>query len=144
MAPPRMLTRAGFVDVVAVSHAWGSWRTSALASHANELAAMPSLHIAWACWSALAMWRIGNRRSWRVGAVCYPLMTALVVMATANHFFVDVVAGLLTMAMATGTTELWRARRTSIKKLDRQAAEGSLNGHQRPLLSDADTRANRA
>ena len=35
-------------------HAFGSWHTGALASHANQLAAMPSLHMAWAAWCALA------------------------------------------------------------------------------------------
>ncbi len=48
VAPPRML--GGFTDVVATTHAIGSWHTGALASHANQLAAMPSLHIAWAVW----------------------------------------------------------------------------------------------
>ena len=46
VAPPRMLD--GFTDVVASTHAFGSWHTGALASHANQVAAMPSLHMAWA------------------------------------------------------------------------------------------------
>ena len=56
VAPPRMLP--GFTDVVASTHAFGGWHTGALASHANQLAAMPSLHIAWAVWCTLALWRI--------------------------------------------------------------------------------------
>jgi hypothetical protein len=48
VAPPRMLPASGFVDVVAVTHTWGAWHSGALASQANELAAMPSLHMAWA------------------------------------------------------------------------------------------------
>ena len=51
VAPPRMLH--GFVDVVSSTHAIGSWHTGALASQANQLAAMPSLHIAWAVWCTL-------------------------------------------------------------------------------------------
>jgi hypothetical protein len=102
LAPPRMLPAAGFVDVVAVTHAWGSWRTSAMASQANELAAMPSLHVAWACWTAAALWQVlaGKRR--RGLLLIYPAMTALVVMATANHFLLDVVAGVATVAAASG------------------------------------------
>jgi diacylglycerol O-acyltransferase len=53
VAPPRMLP--GFTDVVASTHAIGSWHTGALASHANELAAMPSLHIAWAATLAVSV-----------------------------------------------------------------------------------------
>ena len=102
LAPPRMLPGAGFVDVVAVTHAWGSWRTSAVASQANELAAMPSLHVAWAIWTTTALWQILRSRRWRVVAAAYPVMTALVVMATANHFLLDVVAGLLTVVAAAG------------------------------------------
>jgi hypothetical protein len=108
LAPPRMLPAAGFVDVVAVTHAWGSWRTSAMASQANELAAMPSLHVAWACWSTIALWQILGRRRWRVLAVAYPIMTAVVVMATANHFLLDVVAGLATVFAASGAAALLR------------------------------------
>lgn len=100
MAPPRMLTGAGFVDVVAVSHALGSWHSGTLASQANEFAAMPSLHIAWAVWSALAIWRATGRRTLRVIAVGYPLVTAVAVLATANHFLLDVVGGVLTTMAA--------------------------------------------
>ncbi|HEX3426722.1 MAG TPA: phosphatase PAP2 family protein [Acidimicrobiales bacterium] len=100
LAPPRMLPSAGFVDLVAVTHAWGSWRVGALASQANELAAMPSLHIAWAVWSALAAWRILKGRWWRGVVFTYPGMTAIAVMATANHYFLDVVAGVATIAAA--------------------------------------------
>ena len=49
-----MLTSLGFRDVVSSSHAFGNFHTGSLASHANELAAMPSLHMAWAAWCALA------------------------------------------------------------------------------------------
>jgi len=102
LAPPRMLPGAGFIDVVAITHAWGSWRTSPVASQANELAAMPSLHVAWACWSAWAGWQILAGRRWRPVVLIYPLMTALIVMATANHFFLDVVGGVATVAIAYG------------------------------------------
>lgn len=100
LAPPRMLPSAGFVDLVAVTHALGSWRAGALASQANELAAMPSLHIAWAVWSALALWRMLDGRWWRGVAFVYPCLTAIAVMATANHYFLDVVAGVATIAVA--------------------------------------------
>jgi uncharacterized membrane protein YkvA (DUF1232 family) len=112
LAPPRMLPAAGFIDVVAVTHAVGSWRTSAMASQANELAAMPSLHMAWASWSAIAAWRILPGRRWRWAVLIYPAMTALIVMATANHFLLDVVAGLATVLAAGGLALIlhkWRS-----------------------------------
>src|SRR5438105_2353059 len=100
LAPPRMLTAYGFTDVVASSHAFGSWHTGSLASQANQLAAMPSLHIAWAAWCTLALWRLSERRWVRVVAIAYPVLTTLAVLATANHFVLDVLAGLLTLAVA--------------------------------------------
>ncbi len=98
VAPPRMLK--GYIDVVADTNAFGSWHTGALASQANQLAAMPSLHIAWAVWCTLALWRISERRWVRALAVLYPCMTALAVLATGNHFLLDIVGGLEVMAVA--------------------------------------------
>lgn len=98
VAPPRMLD--GFTDVVASTHAFGSWHTGALASQANQLAAMPSLHMAWAGWCALALWRISERRRVRALALIYPCLTALAVLATGNHFVLDIVAGLLVLALS--------------------------------------------
>jgi hypothetical protein len=95
VAPPRMLH--GFTDVVAASGAFGSWHTGALASQANQLAALPSLHMAWAGWCTLAAWRITTRRRVRVLAVLYPCMTTLAVLSTGNHFLLDVLAGVLTL-----------------------------------------------
>jgi hypothetical protein len=100
MAPPRMLVGMGFQDIVAATHALGSWHTGALASDANQLAAMPSLHLAWATWCSLVLWRLSTRRSLRALAILYPCVTTLVVLATGNHYLTDVVAGAATTALA--------------------------------------------
>ncbi len=100
VAPPRMLTGYGFSDVVASTHAFGSWHTGALASAANQLAAMPSLHMAWAAWCAVALWRLSTRMWVRGLAILYPCMTALAVLATGNHYVLDIFAGLATLALA--------------------------------------------
>ena len=76
------------------------WHTGALASQANQLAAMPSLHIAWAVWCTIALWRISKRTWVRALAVVYPCMTALAVLATGNHFLLDIVGGLVAIAAA--------------------------------------------
>jgi hypothetical protein len=100
VAPPRMLRADGFSDVVASTHAFGSWHTGALASAANQLAAMPSLHMAWAAWCAVVLWRLSGRVWVRAAAVLYPCMTALAVLATGNHYVLDVLAGLATLVVA--------------------------------------------
>jgi diacylglycerol O-acyltransferase len=98
VAPPRMLK--GFTDVVAATHAIGSWHTGALAAHANELAAMPSLHIAWAAWCGVALWRISARRWVRTLGVLHPCLTAIAVLATGNHYVLDLAGGLFVLAAA--------------------------------------------
>lgn len=100
MAPPRLLPGAGFYDVVAESGAIGQWHTGSLARSADQYAAMPSLHIAWAVWSAAAIWALTDRRRWRAAALLYPALTALDVVATANHLFLDCLAGLATVGFA--------------------------------------------
>ncbi len=107
VAPPRMLSGAGFSDLVASTHAFGGWHTGALAHEANQYAAMPSLHMAWAAWCGLAMWRLFAGRRWRWLAWFYPLVTAVAVLCTGNHFLLDVLAGLATAALAVLVDMAW-------------------------------------
>jgi membrane-associated phospholipid phosphatase len=102
LAPPRMLPRMGFTDIVASSHAVISWHSGALVHDADQFAAMPSLHIAWASWSSLAVWRLFRRRIVAVVAACYPLLTAFTVLSTGNHYVLDVLAGAGTLLCALG------------------------------------------
>jgi uncharacterized membrane protein len=100
LAPPRMFPNLGYVDVIAASHALVSWSSGALVHDADQLAAMPSLHIAWAIWSGLSLWLLLRKRVIALLAVAYPLMTALVVMGTGNHYLLDVLAGATTVPLA--------------------------------------------
>jgi len=92
VAPPRMLP-GGYVDLVAVTHHLPAWRLGAIALHSNQLCSMPSLHVAWATWCAIAVWQISERRLPRALAVIYPFLTSYAVMATGNHYLADAVAG---------------------------------------------------
>lgn len=113
VAPPRMLAGSGFSDVVAASHTFGSWHTGALAREADQFGAMPSLHLAWATWCGLVIWRMSRRRWARALALLYPTLTALAVLSTGNHYLLDVLAGVVTCALAVGLVSLasWRPRR---------------------------------
>jgi hypothetical protein len=114
VAPPRLLSGSGFVDIVAVTHSIGAWSSGALASQANDYAAMPSLHVAWALWCTLAVWSIRKDRPARAGAAAYSILTSIAVMATANHYMLDVVAGAAAAAIAAAPMLLAvrRARRS--------------------------------
>ena len=71
-----------------------------LATEANQFGAMPSLHIGWAVWCTLALWQLSSRTWVRGLAVLYPCLTAFAVLATGNHYLLDIVAGLATFALA--------------------------------------------
>jgi hypothetical protein len=119
VAPPRMLP--GFVDTMAQYSHWGWWGGAAsaprgLAADTNQYAAMPSLHVGWAIWCGWQLVRLGKHRVTKVLGVLYPLLIASVVMATANHYFADVVAGCVVVLIGAGLAKLfsmvdWRVRR---------------------------------
>lgn len=93
-----MLTDGGFHDTLAAYGNWGWWGSDAsvpagAAAIANQFAAMPSLHMAWAAWCGASVFRLTSRRWLRALAVAYPVLTAFVVLGTANHYLADVVAG---------------------------------------------------
>jgi membrane-associated phospholipid phosphatase len=113
VAPPRMLP--GFVDVVAASHTVGSWHTGSLASAANQLAAMPSLHIAWAVWCTLVLWRISTRLWVRALAVIYPFVTGFAVLSTGNHYVLDILGGLATIALSAALVALLQRRPNELR-----------------------------
>jgi hypothetical protein len=103
--PPRLLdAHHGFVDTMAQYSAYGWWGTGAsaprgLSGMTNQYAAMPSLHVGWALWCGVLLWRHGRHPLIRAAGVAYPLITVFVVMGTANHYFLDAVAGAAVMAM---------------------------------------------
>ena len=95
-APPRLLG-SGFLDTMALTSDAGWWGQAASAprgmeSLSNQYAAMPSLHVGWAVWVALAA-QHSSRRWVRGWSWTYPAVTTVVVVATANHYVVDALAG---------------------------------------------------
>ena len=64
----------------------------------NLYAAMPSLHVAWATWSAVAV-ITATRSRWRHLAWLYPWVTVLVVLASAHHFLLDAAGGLAVLGL---------------------------------------------
>jgi hypothetical protein len=93
VAPPRMLPGTGLVDTAVLYHQ--SVYQSVAGFNADQLSAMPSIHIGWAILVAIMV--ISSARSrWRWLALLYPVMTTLTVVVTANHYWLDgIVAGLV-------------------------------------------------
>lgn len=89
MAPPRMLP--GFIDA---GVAFGPNPYAVAGSgNANQFAAMPSMHVAWAILVGYAIWHFCAHRIGRIVGVIHPMVTALVVIVTGHHFVSDVAIG---------------------------------------------------
>jgi hypothetical protein len=105
------------VDILQQFSAYGWWGAAASAPRGigdatNQFAAMPSLHFGWSLWCGIQMWGFGGK--WKLAAVAYPAIQVVVVIATANHFLFDVVAGgacvLVGYAAAWAAGAVWRSR----------------------------------
>ena len=98
LAPPRMFAQWGFVDTMATlgPNAYAG----ASGDLANQFAAMPSLHVGWAALIAYVVRRTGPRWLARL-ALVHVVLTVLVVVVTANHYWVDGVVALVLLGVAT-------------------------------------------
>ena len=84
----------------------------------NQYAAMPSMHIGWSTWCAVAMWPLLRRRWQRAVVFLYPLATLFCIIVTANHFWIDGLGGLVCFAV--GTLAGWGLHRWNQRRLDRK------------------------
>ncbi len=111
VAPPR-LTDLPVIDTVTRDSE--GYRQILPASLVNEYAAMPSFHAGWNL--LVGVIAFGASRHWlvRTFAIVMPASMAFAVVATANHFVVDVVAGVAIVLVALGL-----ARRFERRRLDR-------------------------
>ncbi|MFE0675773.1 phosphatase PAP2 family protein [Streptomyces sp. NPDC058867] len=100
LAPPRMLAATGLVDTARV-YGPSVYGPPAEDHLSNQFAAMPSLHFGWALMVAVGL-IVATRSRWRVLWLLHPLVTLLVIVGTANHYWLDaiVAAALLGLALA--------------------------------------------
>ena len=90
VAPPR-LANVGLLDsVTRYSHAYRALQPRELT---NIYAAFPSLHFGWDLLVGIALYRHATWRVVRIAGLAVPVAMALAVIATANHFVLDVPAG---------------------------------------------------
>lgn len=107
--PPRLLVGAPFIDTVTEGRTFASWG-SPFTTHANQIAAMPSLHIAWAVWVSVVLARISGARWVQGASALHVLVTTYVIMATANHYLLDAVGGAVLVALALALVALYARR----------------------------------
>jgi membrane-associated phospholipid phosphatase len=112
-APPRMFPELGFVDTLAtfggLNHGSGLVE---LAS--NPYAAMPSLHSADALIVGVVMAAVARHSLAKAIWLAWPLWVWFAVIATGNHFWLDVVAG-VALAAAAGAVVYRRQLRAALR-----------------------------
>jgi membrane-associated phospholipid phosphatase len=110
-APPRFFPHLGFTDTLARSEALnhGSGLVQ-LAS--NPYAAMPSLHAADALIIGFALAAVARRAGPKILFAAWPAWVSFSLIASGNHFWLDITAGLV-LALAGAWTAGWIERRLS-------------------------------
>jgi hypothetical protein len=118
VAPPRLL-ELGLVDTV--SQHSDSYRALQPPGLTNQYAALPSLHVGWNVVVGIVLLLTTANLAVRVFAVASPLAMGFAVVATANHFVLDVAAG-LAVVLAGFAAALAVERRESLATLGRSGA----------------------
>ena len=113
--PPRLLPQEyGFLDTVRHDNAQSVWMEG---KYVNALAAMPSMHFGYSfCIGCTIMYysgigrkmlESGETRKWKpwallyaIVAIAYPSWTLLTIVATANHYYLDAIAGALVVVVS--------------------------------------------
>jgi hypothetical protein len=120
VAPPRLLPGAGVVDLAA---RYGESVYAALGSTAgaDQLSAMPSVHVAW---SVIVAWAVitRTRSRWRWLILLHPVITVFVVVATGNHYWADGIVAVAIDATVI-SVETLLTRRLRAARVSRQASE---------------------
>jgi len=98
-APPRMFPDAGFTDTLA-AHSTVNHSSTFVAFASNPYAAMPSLHALDALIVSVVMATVVRRRWAKLLWLAWAPWVWFAVMATGNHFWLDVAAGVVVAGLA--------------------------------------------
>jgi PAP2 superfamily len=106
VAPPRLMPGLGIADTVGLDHDHGSFAGIPF----NPYAAMPSMHVGWSLLVGFVAWKASS--SWVAHGffAVHPVLMAVAVTATGNHYFLDSLAGVLVAVVAIGARKLASTR----------------------------------
>jgi hypothetical protein len=116
VAPPR-LAGIGLQDTITL-HA-GAYRSALPPALVNEYAAMPSFHAGWNLMLWIELFRASHNPLVRGFAVVMPATMAFAVIATANHYVLDVVGGAGAVLASFGLVTWLEVRERRRTRLDR-------------------------
>ena len=98
-APPRMFPEAGFIDTLA-AHSSVNHSSTFVAFSSNPYAAMPSLHALDSLIVSVVMATVVRSRWAKLLLLAWAPWVWFSVMATGNHFWLDIAAGVAVAALA--------------------------------------------
>ena len=105
LAPPRYMPEFGFTDTIIHAQSYYIFQSPKIV---NQYAAMPSLHFGWDLLVAVAIF-VNTRNRWlRLAACIMPFWTLGGIVLTANHYFLDAVAGAAVASLGLGIAWLLR------------------------------------
>jgi hypothetical protein len=118
-APPRLVEGLGIADTVGLAgHDTGSFAGIKF----NPYAAMPSMHVGWSLLVGLIGFRVFRRPLPRALFALHPVLMAVTVTATGNHYFLDSIVGI---AVALAAFAILHAPRPSLGSLRPRLAFGT-------------------
>jgi hypothetical protein len=105
VAPPRLVPGLGVLDTPAL---YGQSVYGPLGKGvADQLSAMPSVHVGWAVLLAIVAWRISGS-PWRWIAVIHAAATFTFVATTGNHYWLDGIVSIAILAVVLEGQRRWR------------------------------------
>lgn len=107
LAPPRYMPEFGFTDTIIQAKSYYVLQSPKIV---NQYAAMPSLHFGWDLLAAAAIGMNTGIRWVRRATYALPFVTLAGIVLTANHYFLDAVAGALVACAGLGIA--WLLRRS--------------------------------
>jgi hypothetical protein len=104
VAPPRLFDPVVFFD--SLNELSSSYRVLQNPKVTNQFAAVPSFHVGWNLLVAIAVWRASRFRILKVLALLSPMLMVTAVVLTANHWVIDILAGIAVALFGIGAASL--------------------------------------
>jgi membrane-associated phospholipid phosphatase len=89
----------------------------------DQLSAMPSIHVAWAALLGYYVWRVSPSR-WRFVGPAHTVITCVVVVVTANHWWLDGIAGVAILVVSAWLVAGSRAGFATLRRRTARARRG--------------------
>ena len=113
LAPPRYMPGFGMTDTVNLLGLDPAPNSNSAISY-NRFAAMPSLHYAWALLVMFGAFKLGGHKA-KIFGFTFQLVMFVAIIATANHYVLDALAGALLLVVAIYLTRKWLRYENNIK-----------------------------